>query len=47
MLFLSFHPSYNPTMALIVIDPGHGGHNLGAVGSSSKEKGNVLRLLNA
>lgn len=31
-------------MALIVIDPGHGGHDSGAVGSRSKEKDNVLNV---
>lgn len=31
-------------MAKIVIDPGHGGHDPGAVGSRSKEKDNVLNV---
>lgn len=31
-------------MAKIVIDPGHGGHDSGAVGSRSKEKDNVLNV---
>lgn len=31
-------------MSLIVIDPGHGGHDPGAVGSRSKEKDNVLKV---
>src|SRR5690625_7632700 len=31
-------------MAKIYLDPGHGGHDPGAVGKRSKEKGNVLKV---
>lgn len=31
-------------MAVIVIDPGHGGHDPGALGARSKEKDNVLKV---
>lgn len=31
-------------MAIIVFDPGHGGHDPGAIGKKSKEKDNVLKV---
>jgi N-acetylmuramoyl-L-alanine amidase len=36
--FTSYAPKYNYKIKTIVIDPGHGGHDSGCLGSSAKEK---------
>lgn len=44
LVFLAFKSATTPKQKIIVIDPGHGGKDSGAIGSKSKEKDIVLAI---